>query len=291
MERIVVGMDGSARAANALRWAVEEGSVRQLPVVAVLCWSMLDQHHVDDSVEFDPDYSEQDAVAALDAFVTSAVGSDAAGAVEREVVCERRGAGLLAAAAGAALLVLGSRGLGGFRGLLMGSVSQQCLHHAPCPVAIVRPLDPDRGVDRRIVVGIDGSANSRQALDWALDEARARGCAIEVVHTWAPPYAYGYPTPVALDPAPVEARAREMVERCVDDADTTGLAGPVEVIVTSGGSPAAALLVRAEAADLVVVGARGVGGFRGLLLGSLAHQVAVHAPCPAVVVPPADPEP
>ena len=50
MERIVVGMDGSARAANALRWAVEEGSVRRLPVVAVLCWSMLDQHHVDDSV-------------------------------------------------------------------------------------------------------------------------------------------------------------------------------------------------------------------------------------------------
>lgn len=291
MERIVVGMDGSARAANALRWAVEEGSVRQLPVVAVLCWSMLDQHHVGDSVEFDPNYSEQDAVEALDAFVTSAVGPDAAGAVEREVVCERRGAGLLAAAAGEALLVLGSRGLGGFRGLLMGSVSQQCLHHAPCPVAIVRPLDPDRWVDRRIVVGLDGSANSRQALDWALDEARARGCAIEVVHTWAQPYAYGYPTPVPLDPAPVEARAREMVERCVDDADTTGLAGPVEVIVTSGGSPAAALLVRAEAADLVVVGARGVGGFRGLLLGSLAHQVAVHAPCPAVVVPPADPEP
>ncbi|HQF94550.1 MAG TPA: universal stress protein, partial [Microthrixaceae bacterium] len=133
MERIVVGMDGSARAANALRWAVEEGSVRRLPVVAVLCWSMLDQHHVDDSVEFDPDYSEQDAVAALDAFVTSAVGPDVAAAVEREVVCERRGAGLLAAASGAALLVLGSRGLGGFRGLLMGSVSQQCLHHAPCP--------------------------------------------------------------------------------------------------------------------------------------------------------------
>ena len=54
---------------------------------------------------------------------------------------------------------------------------------------------------------------------------------------------------------------------------------------------AARTLAGAEAADLVVVGARGVGGFRGLLLGSLAHQVAVHAPCPAVVVPPADLEP
>ena len=109
MERIVVGMDGSARAANALRWAVEEGSVRQLPVVAVLCWSMLDQHHVGDSVEFDPDYSEQHAVEALDAFVTSAVGPGAAGAVGREVVCERRGVGLLAAASGAALAWLTGR--------------------------------------------------------------------------------------------------------------------------------------------------------------------------------------
>ena len=287
MERIVVGMDGSTKAAEALRWAVEEGTVRLLPVTAVMAWSLLDQHHVDDSIEFDAGYSETDAVAALAHYVEEAVGSTAASTVWKEVVCERPAAGLLATAADAALLVLGPRGLGGFRGLLLGSVSQHCLHHASSPVAIVRGAPPAGASRRRVVVGIDGSETSRRALDWGLDEARARQCPIEVVHSWTPPYAYGYPTPIALDPSEAEARAKDMVASFVSAADTAGLPHPVEQIVVSGGSPAGALLVRADGADLVVVGSRGVGGFRGLLLGSLAHQMATHAPCPAVIVPPA----
>lgn len=289
MERIVVGMDGSAEAAVALRWAVDEGAVRGWPVTAVMVWSLLDQHHVADGASFDPDYSEADAAAALDAYVAAAVGSTAAVNVWKDVVCERRAPALLDAARDAALLVLGPRGLGGFRGLLLGSVTQQVLHHAPCPVAIVRQPDVGRGNElRRIVVGVDGSMTSRLALQWALDEARARRCAIEVVHTWSAPYAYGYPTPIALDPGPAEERATAMVDTFVEEADTSDLAHPVEKVVVGGSSPAAALLARSEEAELVVVGSRGVGGFRGLLLGSLAHQVAVHAPCPAVIVPPAD---
>jgi nucleotide-binding universal stress UspA family protein len=74
------------------------------------------------------------------------------------------------------LLVVGARGLGGFRRLLLGSVSEQCLHHASYPVAVVRTSPAPAGADAspRVVVGVDGSAASQRALVWAVDEARAR---------------------------------------------------------------------------------------------------------------------
>lgn len=81
---------------------------------------------------------------------------------------------MLEASAGEAMLVVGDRGLSGFRGLLLGSVSQQCASHSTVPVVIVR--EPTTRPEReRIVVGVDGSANSNGALCWAVEEARRRG--------------------------------------------------------------------------------------------------------------------
>jgi nucleotide-binding universal stress UspA family protein len=167
-------------------------------------------------------------------------------------------------------------------------VSEQCLHHAPCPVAIVhtdRPEHTDRPTDRdRIVVGVDGSDDGRRALDWALDEARARRCAVEVVHAWRPPLLAGYPLdPLATGTEEFEDAARTVMGRALEDVDVTGLVGPVEPTLRIA-RPASALLEAAEHADLVVVGSRGVGGFRGLLVGSVSLQVARHSPCPVVVV-------
>ena len=76
-----------------------------------------------------------------------------------------------------------------------------------------------------------------------------------------------------------------MVDEIIDEIDTTGLTGPVTRTVTTGG-PAATILRAAEAADLVVVGSRGRGGLKGLILGSVSRQVVHHAPCPVLVVPP-----
>jgi nucleotide-binding universal stress UspA family protein len=135
---IVVGVDGSAAAGDALAWAVEEGRLRGVPVVAVMAWGLLDQHLAGATAGFDPGYDEQDARAALDRYVLEAVGEDLAASVERRVVSDLPGRAMLDAAAEAQLVVVGSRGLGGFRGLLLGSVSQQVAHHAPCPVVIVR---------------------------------------------------------------------------------------------------------------------------------------------------------
>lgn len=108
--------------------------------------------------------------------------------IERTVVNDLPVAALLDASDGADLLVVGARGLGPVRRLLLGSVSQQCLHHATCPVAIVRD-----GVDQndvrvaRIVVGVDGSENARHALQWALEAGRLHKASVNVVHAWTSP--------------------------------------------------------------------------------------------------------
>ena len=135
----------------------------------------------------------------------------------------------------------------------------------------------------RIVVGIDGSDTARHALRWAVEEARLRAASLEVIHAWHIPYVGGYP--YMLDPTTFEDDARATLDAAFDGIDTTGLAQPVDRILTSGGA-ASAILEAAKGADLVVMGSRGLGGFSGLLLGSVSHQVAHHATCPVVIVPP-----
>lgn len=139
----------------------------------------------------------------------------------------------------------------------------------------------------RIVVGVDGSDHARRALRWALEEARLRQATIVAVHAWHLPYDGSHPyTALAFDPDRFEHQARSTLERAVHAEDTHGLAAPVETVVVHG-TAAAALLEAANGADLLVVGARGLGGFTGLLLGSVSNQVSHHASCPVVIVPPA----
>jgi nucleotide-binding universal stress UspA family protein len=286
MGHIVVGVDESASAAAALRWAAAEAAARGWSLTAVLAWGFLDQHHAVVGEPFDPAYGEADAVAALDAIVIGAVGAARAATVDRKVVCDRAARALLGASAGSDLLVLGARGLGGFRGLLLGSVSQQCLQHATCPVAVLRDgvRDAREGIGR-IVVGIDGSDTARRALEWALEEGRVHQATVEVVHASALPYGGGELFGAGLfDPASLETSARHILDQAVESADTSGLPAPVARTVTIG--PAAtAILEAAEAADLVVVGSRGLGGFKGALLGSVSHHLAHRSTCPVVVVP------
>jgi len=137
----------------------------------------------------------------------------------------------------------------------------------------------------RVVVGVDGSKGSQLALDWAVDEARTRGAELCVVHTWHDQYVSSYPlAPRAMYRAILEGAARQILDEMVDAVDTTGLAAPITKKLVLGGA-ATALLLEAKDADLLVVGARGLGGFMGLLMGSVSSQVVHHASCPVVVVP------
>ena len=279
MNSIVVGVDESTASAGALRWAVAEGLVRNRPVRAVLCWSFLDQHRGPGAgAEFDPTYGAADADRALAAIVEHALGTDAA-TVEQVTVNDHPGPGLVGQVAAEDLLVVGARGLGAVRAAVLGSVSSYCLHHAAGPVAVLRPDVSTRPEHDRVVVGIDESEDAAHALRWAATEARSRRASLQVVHAWSLPAVAAY----VVDSAPIAAAAGELVEAALAEA---GLADDarIEARVVPG-APAAALLEAAQRADLVVVGSRGHGGFTGLLVGSVSHQVAGHAPCAVVVVP------
>lgn len=290
MRTIIVGVDGSDPSDQALRWAVREAELHGVELHAVLTWGLLDQHHPGGESRFDDAYDLAHAEAALDSYVTKAVGSPPPVPITLRPINDLPARGLLDAAAGEdALLVIGSRGRGGFKGLLLGSVSQQCLHHATSPVAIIRAgTELPNHQPGRIVVGVDGSDTARRALAWAAEEARVRGAQLEVVHTWQIPYAGGYPYALgAPDLDQIEQAARALLDEMVDALDESQLVEPAERNAASG-DPAAVLLDVAQAADLLVLGSRGVGGFTGLLLGSTAHHVVHHATCPVVVVPPQD---
>jgi nucleotide-binding universal stress UspA family protein len=290
MNEIVVGVDGSEGSAHALRWAVEEAALRDAKVEAVLAWGFLDQHHTIVGERFEPGYGADEAREALDRYVEDAVGADRAAAVERRVVTDLPARALIEASEGAGLLVVGARGLGGFRGLLLGSVSQKALNHAKCPVAVIRPdvIPAPAEVTPRVVVGVDGSESAAQALRWAADEARARNATLEVVHAWQPPFVGGYAfsAPV-FDFAPFEDAAHELVDSVLAKADLRDLPQPIEQTVVSAGA-ASALLEAAERAHVIVVGDRGLGGVQRFILGSISNQVAIHATRPVIVVRPSD---
>lgn len=286
MDTIVVGVDGSDGSAHALRWALAESAVRGWGVEAVLAWGFLDQYHTIVGERFAPDYGADDAKVALRRYVEDAVGADRVESVNRRAMADLPARALLEASEGARLLVVGARGLGGFRGLLLGSISQKVLHHAKVPVAVIRPDDTGAPGDEagRVVVGVDGSDHAAHALEWAADEARARHAALEVVHAWQPPFAGGFAFGAPMiEFAPFEEAANALVDSVLEKADLSGLSQPVERTVVLMGATSA-LLQAAERADIVVVGARGLGGVQRFLLGSISNQVAIHATRPVVVV-------
>ena len=138
----MVGIDGSAGASNALRWAIEEAELRDAVVEAVSCWQVpgwftLEGGGIDERKRLASAFAK-DAASTLADAVGAELGARSVRVQQRTVEGSAAEA-LLDAALGADLLVVGSRGLGGFKGLLLGSVSSQCLHHAPCPVVVIPP--------------------------------------------------------------------------------------------------------------------------------------------------------
>ena len=135
------------------------------------------------------------------------------------------------------------------------------------------------------MVGVDGSESARQAARFALKEARIRKARLRLGSVWHIPLTV-YASPLALPPLPdvnedLEALAQDAIEATVADL---GSAESVEIDrVVRQGQPAAILVEGAANADLLVVGSRGLGGFRGLLLRSVSQQCAEHAGCPVVI--------
>ena len=282
MDGIIIGVDESDGAAAALRWGVDHAARHHLPATALLAWTYRDQHHLDPDAGFELHYGWDDAHRDLAAIVARALGSQDHG-LRLRTVCGPAATALVEASTDASLVVVGARGMGGFKGLLVGSVSREVIYRSHVPVTVVRDTVPEPGGP--IVAAVDGSPTSRRALAWALDEARARQCRVIALHAWN--VATSGDGPITAYSAADELResAALLLERELAQADLSGLATPVEQRLAEG-LPGGSLVEASATASMVVVGSRGHRSLTGLLLGSVSDQVAHHAQCAVVVVPP-----
>jgi nucleotide-binding universal stress UspA family protein len=283
-ERIVVGVDGSTLSMAALRWALAEAARRHAAVDVVHAWSYPMAAVTPYAGSTGPIISPEDVESAATHVVTSTMAevADEVGALDVTSSLERgHPAEVLARKAkGSAMVVVGSRGHGGFVGMLLGSTSRQLLHHASVPVVVVN--DETANAGGRVVVGVDGSPPSIEALRWAVTEARLRQVGLDVVHAWQHPGVLFFGETMVIGADDVAKGAQEVLDRSMA-AVADEVAGIDVRATVERGHPVGVLTARGDA-GLLVVGSRGRGGFTGLLLGSVSSETVHHAPCPAVVV-------
>jgi nucleotide-binding universal stress UspA family protein len=136
---VVVGVDGSAASVRSIRWAYQAARRRDTPLRAFIAWTLLDQPSLPGEAEFDPNYDDRQAMKVLDGTLDKALG-EGAEKVERCVANDLATTALISASNTAELMVVGARGLGGFRSLLLGSVSRGVIESATCPAVVIRPM-------------------------------------------------------------------------------------------------------------------------------------------------------
>jgi nucleotide-binding universal stress UspA family protein len=286
---IVAGVDGSEPATAAVRYAAADAARRGRPLRLVHVaepWAhdqlVRDAHRRPEIAEH-ANLPEEYCQGVLDA--AARVAREVAPRVEVSTALRtgRVIEAFLAESATAEQIVLGSRGLGGFAGLVLGSVTLGVAGHAAAPTVVVRE-EPETEYGE-IVVGYDAAGASQAALEYAFEEAARRGCALRAVYAWQPP-AF---SPLILGYSPVfqetfESR-REAARRLLDPwRDKFPQVTLVETTVC--GHPVPALRDAAERADLVVVGSRGLDILGSAVLGSVSHGVLHHVRRPVAVVRP-----
>ncbi|MFY1585463.1 universal stress protein [Micromonospora sp. WMMD734] len=205
--------------------------------------------------------------------------------VQARQIAGGAGATLVEESRRAGLVVVGSRGLGGFTGLLLGSVGAQVAAHAYCPVLVVRPEAQPIAMDGPVLVGVDGSPAAGVAADQAAAEAVRRGVPLVLVHVGPTP-----PERDGADAEQAEAGYRAHAVRLLAEASAAVRADHPDVVLREHPVRAVGVaqgLVEASAtASVLAVGTRGRGGFTGLLLGSVSQAVVQHAHCPVLVAHP-----
>lgn len=280
---VVVGVDGSDSALAAVRWAAEEASRRGavLRLVAAVAWMAYEP--VGESA-FRGDERRILTVAAEGHLETARTAARRI-APELEITCEVRGGDAVRVlrdeAETARMVVLGSRGRGGFAELLLGSTAIAVVTSARSPVVVVRGDERAAGSTGPVVVGVDGP-QSEEALGFAFDEAACRRVPLVAVRATEELLVDPYLAP-HLDWARINADEKEDLQDRLTPWATQYPQVDVEPDVARG--PAAGALVRrSHDAALVVVGSRGRGTVRGLLLGSVGQAVLHHAHCPVAVV-------
>ncbi|GAB3488668.1 universal stress protein [Amycolatopsis cihanbeyliensis] len=285
---IVVGVDGSEAATRAVRWAAETAAERGLPLRLAHALTLSGGYYGGglavpreffEAIERD---SERVLDEAMEVASTAGPGVDIDTVLVREPVIPS----LLELSGEARMIVLGGVGQGGFPGMRLGSTAVAVSSHAHCPVVVVRNRDgEDVPTEGPVVVGVDGSPTSERAVAVAFEEASLRGAPLVAVHAWldgdydtvfSP--ARSYSTWESVD----EVERRALAERLAGWQEKYPDVRVERVVARD--RPRHQLLEWSARARLLVVGCRGRGGFRGLLLGSTSQAMLQHADCPVLVV-------
>lgn len=283
---ILVGIDGSTSALHALTWAGAEAQRRNLPLTLV---------HAIDHSSFGQGYNLGASVSFFDHLDTDGAeflsqAKDHVFALHPNIeVSTVKATGkpvaiLVELSRNAVMTVLGSSGLGGFTGMMAGTVSVSLTAKGHSPVVVVRAAPGPAGP---VVVGVADSESSDGAIAWAFEEAAMRDAELVAVHVWnniPPGYVYAYTAWSTMDSAAEEKRQEQILAERLDGWQEKYPDVPVRRVVAVG-HPADVLLREAESAQLLVAGSRGRGDVAGFFLGSTSHALIHKATCPVLVTP------
>ncbi|OWM57170.1 universal stress protein [Corynebacterium diphtheriae bv. gravis] len=293
---VVVAVDGSEASQNAARWAANTANKRGVPLRLAASYTMPQFLYAEGMVPpqelFDELQSETMDMIEAARVVAHEVAPDIKIGY---VIAEGSPIDmLLDMSSDVTMIVMGSRGLGGLSGMVMGSVSAAVVSHADCPVVVVRSDNHVTETNKYgpVVVGVDGSDVSQRATEFAFEEAQARGAKLVAIHTWMDMQVQASLAGLAAAQQEWEIIEKEQTTLLKDRLQPLLERFPdveVEMVITRD-RPVRALEDCAHNAQLLVVGSHGRGGFRGMLLGSTSRALLQSAPCPMVVVRPNEKE-
>jgi nucleotide-binding universal stress UspA family protein len=277
---IIAGTDGSTGATAAVEWAADDAARTGLPlrlVTAVHRWP----NDIPRFVVLDgEDVMTRGARKILDEAEATARTRQPAIEVSTTLVEGLPPVVLRDQGQDAAEIVIGRRGLGGFAGAVIGSVSMHVAGHAHCPVVVVRPgRAPAHG---EITVGIDGSDACEPALAYAFEQAKLRGCTLRAIYAWQLPV-HVYAPEIAYDMDEIRiAQYAVVADRLATWQQKYPEVSLIEDVRCA--HPVEALTKASTGSDLLVVGSHGRGALGSLLLGSVSRGVLHHAYCAVAVV-------
>jgi len=281
---VLVCVDGSEASDAAIAWGAREAAMRHLPITllhavppVVVGWP------VGQLYSEMPDWQKDKAQVVIECAyktVTASLGESAPPRTHTKMVYSSVVPALIEASKDAWMIVVGNEGLGTLGRLLLGSVATSLLHHAHCPVAVIRSEEsaiPDSTAP--VLLGVDGSPASEAATALAFDEASRRGVQLRALHVWSD---VGVFPLLGMDWNERESEGQEMLAERLAGWQEQYPDVRVERLLFCD-KPSRWLLQESERAQLVVVGSRGRGGFTGMLLGSVSSAVAQAAKVPVIV--------